>query len=110
MTTFSHPSPHRWVLQTGQVSFHNPADVKKYVVLEEDKETLRRLRKTEEERYPDLAAERDARDKEEKEKLRAEARLRSKAEKELEEKRCVGACVCGRERRGGIGPTGYLRC
>jgi hypothetical protein len=36
--------------QTGQVSFHNDRLVKKYVVMEKDKETLRRLSKTMEER------------------------------------------------------------
>jgi hypothetical protein len=36
--------------QTGQVSFHNDRLVKKYVVMEKDKETLRRLNKTMEER------------------------------------------------------------
>lgn len=74
-------------MATGQVSFHNPADVRKYVVTERDKETLRRLEKTKEERYPDLPAERASRDEEEKAKLRAEGRARAKAEKELEEKR-----------------------
>jgi len=36
--------------QTGQVSFHNPAEVKKVVVTERDKEILRRLEKTRVER------------------------------------------------------------
>ena len=40
-------------------------------------------------RFPDLLAEREARDDEEKSKLRAEARARAKVEKELEEKRCA---------------------
>lgn len=37
-------------MATGQVSFHNPADVKKYIVIEKDKETLRRIEKTKEEK------------------------------------------------------------
>ena len=43
-------------MATGQVSFHSPAAVRRYAVLERDKETLRRLEKTREERTPDLAA------------------------------------------------------
>ena len=41
-------------VQVGQVSFHSDRNVKKYVVLERDKETLRRLTKTMEERCGDL--------------------------------------------------------
>ena len=78
-------------MATGQVSFHNPANVKKYIVLERDKETLRRLEKTREERHPDLCAERAQRDAEEKAKWKAEGRAKAKAEQELREERCAAA-------------------
>jgi hypothetical protein len=87
-------------LQPGQVGFHSDKMVRKYVVLEKDRETLRRLEKTREERYPDLAAERRTRDEEEKRALKAESRERSKKEKELDEARCA-ITNCGHGGRGG---------
>lgn len=100
--------------------------VRKYVVLEKDRETLRRLEKTREERYPDLAAERRKRDEEEKRALKAESRERSKKEKELDEARCaiiqsadvmtlrvreicVCACAAGKKRKRKGPMTDYLR-
>lgn len=44
-----------------QVSFHSDKPIRKYTVLERDRETLRRLEKSKEEKYPDLAAERKRR-------------------------------------------------
>ena len=72
-------------MATGQVSFQSPAAVRRYAVLERDKETLRRLEKTREERTPDLAAERRARDEEERAKAKAAARDKAKADKEAAE-------------------------
>ena len=77
------------LLQPGQVSYHNEKLIRKYVVLEKDKEVLRRVEKTRVEKYPDLAMERKMRDDEEKGKLKAEARDRAKKEKELEDSRYV---------------------
>jgi NFACT protein RNA binding domain len=74
-------------MAAGQVSFHNDKLVRKYVVTEKDKDTLRRLEKSREERVPDFAAERKQRDDEERARLKAEYRERSKAEKELQEQR-----------------------
>lgn len=74
-------------MAAGQVSFHSDKLVRKYSVLEKDKETLRRLEKTREERAPDFAAERKQRDDEERARLKAEHRDRTKAEKELAEAR-----------------------
>ena len=72
-------------MATGQVSFHAPAAVRRYAVLERDKETLRRLEKGREERFPDLAAERRARDEEERARTKAAAREKAKADKEAAE-------------------------
>ena len=74
-------------MAAGQVSFHTDKLVRKYVVMETDKETLRRLNKTMVERYPDLQKDRERRDEEERAKLKAETKARSKAEKDLEEER-----------------------
>jgi len=95
-------------MATGQVSFHNPANVKKYIVMERDKETLRRLEKSRDERHPDLAAERAQRDTEEKAKWKAEGRAKAKAEQELREERCGARARRGRGRAGGR-PTAWGR-
>lgn len=81
------PPPPLTSAQAGQVSFFNQKLVKKYVVVEKDKEVLRRLAATKDERYPDLANERKRRDEEEKARLKANARAASKAEQELNEQR-----------------------
>ena len=74
-------------MATGQVSFHDgsSAAVRRYAVLERDKETLRRLEKTREERAPDFAAERRARDEEERARLKAAARDKARADKDAAE-------------------------
>lgn len=74
-------------MATGQVSFHDGSTVavRRYAVLERDKETLRRLEKTREERTPDFAAERRARDDEERARLKAAAREKARADKEAAE-------------------------
>ena len=71
----------------GQVSFHNEKLVRKYIVAEKDKDTLKRLEKTLVERYPDLAAERKQRDEEERAKLKSAAKEKAKIEKDLAEAR-----------------------
>jgi hypothetical protein len=57
--------------------------------MEKDKETLRRIMKTKEERYPDLSAERAARDAEELARLKAAGKAHYKQKKEEEELRFV---------------------
>lgn len=74
-------------MEAGQVSFFNEKLVRKHVVLEKDKETLKRLGKTKDEKHPNLAEERQQRDNEERSALKAAARDKSKAEKQLEEQR-----------------------
>lgn len=69
-------------MATGQVSFHSDKLVKKYSVLEKDKDTLKRLEKTRIERFPDFEAERKARDDEERAKNKALSREKIKLEKE----------------------------
>ena len=68
-------------MATGQVSFHDSRAVRRYSVLERDKETLRRLEKSREERTPDFAAERGARDAEERARGKTEARERAAADR-----------------------------
>jgi predicted ribosome quality control (RQC) complex YloA/Tae2 family protein len=70
-----------------QVGFFNERLVKKFIVAERDKEVLKRLGKSKEEKYPDFARERQARDEEERAAVKAGMRERSKAERALEEAR-----------------------
>jgi len=74
-------------MAVGQVSFHNDKLVRKYTVLEKDKETLRRLERSREESFPDFATERKRRDDAERARLKVAHRDRSKAEKELADSR-----------------------
>lgn len=74
-------------MAVGQVGFFNDRLVKRYVVMERDKETLRRLVKDKVEKYPDLALERKNRDEEERARLKAASRDKSKAEREVEAER-----------------------
>lgn len=71
-------------MAVGQVGFHNERAVRKYVVPEKDREVLRRLEKTLEERMPDLGAERKARDEEERARMKAATRERAKEDKAVE--------------------------
>lgn len=68
----------------GQVSHYNDKLIRRYVVLERDRVTLRRLMSTKEERYPDLAQEREMRDKEEREQRKAKLRIEQKEKKAIE--------------------------
>jgi hypothetical protein len=58
-------------MATGQVGFHRQKQVKRILVEKRANEIINRLNKTKEERFPDLAAERAAFDKEEKRKEKA---------------------------------------
>ncbi|KAJ3410525.1 Coiled-coil domain-containing protein 25 [Chytridiales sp. JEL 0842] len=64
-------------METGQVTFHKQNLVKKVYIETRSNEIINRLNKTKEEKYPDLAEEKIARQKE----LRAEMRSREKQEK-----------------------------
>jgi hypothetical protein len=74
-------------MDVGQVSYHVDKLVRKYLVLEKDKETLRRIEKTREERHPDLQAEREQRDEELRARAKAEGKAKAAADKELQEAR-----------------------
>ena len=69
-------------MATGQVSFFDEKLVKKYVVVEKDKEMLKRLLKTREEKYPDLRDELDTRNKLDRMQQKEKFRENSKREKE----------------------------
>jgi len=69
-------------MDTGQVGFHNPQLVKRFVVGERDKDLLRTLGQTKRESFPDLAEERRHRDREVQSALKQEAREKLKKEKE----------------------------
>ena len=73
-------------MDVGQVSFHDPQLVRRVHVGERDKDALRRLGATKEERFPDLAEERRRRDNDLKGQQKQEARERAKRDKELAEK------------------------
>jgi hypothetical protein len=69
-------------MDTGQVGFHNPQLVKRFVVGERDKELLRTLGQSKRESFPDLAEERRQRDREIQSAQKQEAREKLKREKE----------------------------
>ena len=70
-------------MDVGQVGFFNEKLVKKFIVMERDKEVLKRIAKSKEETYPDLAAERKQRDDDERANLKAGQREKSKQENNL---------------------------
>jgi hypothetical protein len=77
-------------MATGQVSFHDPKMVKKVHVPVRQNAIVNRLNKTREEKYPDLGAEREAKQREkrkaeriEREKLKAKERDERQRREEL---------------------------
>ncbi|EFN51711.1 hypothetical protein CHLNCDRAFT_12853, partial [Chlorella variabilis] len=72
-------------MAVGQVGFHNDKLVKKAQVARRLNEIVNRLNKTQEERFPDLAAERAAWEKEQAGKRKAEATVQRRTEKEEKE-------------------------
>ncbi|NWV16754.1 CCD25 protein, partial [Origma solitaria] len=87
-------------MDVGQIGFHRQKDVKMLTVEKKVSEILHRLEKTRVERFPDLAAERESRDREERSLRRAqlqELRRRQKDElkrkKELEELRSYSSLM-----------------
>lgn len=79
-------------MEVGQVGFHQDKLVRKFVVMEKDRDTLKRLEKTRSERAPDptgntLKGERETRDGEERAKYKAEQKAKAAADRELQEQR-----------------------
>ncbi|XP_053314439.1 coiled-coil domain-containing protein 25 [Spea bombifrons] len=81
-------------MDVGQIGFHRQKDVKSVTVEKKVNEVVNRLEKTRDERYPDLAAEKESRDREERNEKKAqiqEVKRREKDEmrkkKELDELR-----------------------
>lgn len=58
-------------MTTGQIGFHRPKQVKKVHVEKRVNEIINRLNKTKEEKFPDLAAEKAAFEKEDRRKEKA---------------------------------------
>ncbi|XP_075057240.1 coiled-coil domain-containing protein 25 [Mixophyes fleayi] len=68
-------------MDVGQIGFHRQKDVKSMTV-EKVNEILNRLEKTKDERYPDLAAEKESRDREERNEKKVQIQEMKRKEKE----------------------------
>ncbi|CAH2245507.1 coiled-coil domain-containing 25 isoform X1 [Pelobates cultripes] len=69
-------------MDVGQIGFYRQKDVKSVMVEKKVNEVLNRLEKTKDERYPDLAAEKESRDREERNEKKAQIQEVKKKEKE----------------------------
>uniref|UniRef100_A0A8B9BG59 Coiled-coil domain-containing protein 25 n=1 Tax=Anser brachyrhynchus TaxID=132585 RepID=A0A8B9BG59_9AVES len=69
-------------MDVGQIGFHRQKDVKMLMVEKKVNEILNRLEKTKVERFPDLAAEKEARDREERNEKKAQIQEMKRKEKE----------------------------
>ncbi|XP_068136215.1 coiled-coil domain-containing protein 25 [Hyperolius riggenbachi] len=69
-------------MDVGQIGFYRQKDVKSVTVERKDNEILNRLEKTKDERFPDLAAEKESRDREERNEKKAQIQEMKKKEKE----------------------------
>jgi hypothetical protein len=79
-------------MEIGQVSFHNGKLVRYLGPLETDKEIVKRLNKTREEKFPNLKAQREERDRRQREKDHQALRAAKDAEKaKIEEERRLAA-------------------
>ncbi|KXT06515.1 hypothetical protein AC578_6096 [Pseudocercospora eumusae] len=74
-------------MATGQVGFHDAKLVKKVFVAKRENAVVNRLNKTRVEKWPDLRAEREERDREERKKERIAAQERKREDAELAEER-----------------------
>lgn len=74
-------------MDVGQVSFHNPKQVRKMRVEKRINEVVNRLNKTKIETHPDFQAEREARDAAERQDKKKVVRAQRDREKEAEKKR-----------------------
>ncbi|XP_050804894.1 coiled-coil domain-containing protein 25 isoform X2 [Gopherus flavomarginatus] len=69
-------------MDVGQIGFHRQKDVRTVTVEKKVNEILNRLEKTKVERFPDLAAEKEARDREERNEKKAQIQEMKRKEKE----------------------------
>ncbi|XP_075194976.1 coiled-coil domain-containing protein 25 isoform X2 [Anomaloglossus baeobatrachus] len=69
-------------MDVGQIGFHRQKDVKSINVEKKVNEILNRLEKTKDERFPDLAAEKESRDREERNEKKAQIQEMKKKEKD----------------------------
>ena len=92
-------------MDVGQVGFHDQKAVKKVSVLKRVNDVVNRLNKTRREEYPDLAAEREAWDREQRSRGKAEAQVGRREAAPLgagwdrrgqEAVHCRGLAVCAR--------------
>ncbi|EME88980.1 uncharacterized protein MYCFIDRAFT_76360 [Pseudocercospora fijiensis CIRAD86] len=74
-------------MATGQVGFHNPKLVKKVYVEKRENAIVNRLNKTKVEKYPDLKAEKEERDREERKKERIAAQEKKREDAKVAEER-----------------------
>eukprot|EP00128_Syssomonas_multiformis_P017047 Colp12_sorted_trinity150504_noHs@10830 len=74
-------------MEVGQVGFHKPKAVKRTMVPKKDTDIIKRLDKTRDERFPDFAAERLARDKAERDAQRKQQQIQKQKDKEEAERR-----------------------
>ncbi|MGH0137492.1 UNVERIFIED_CONTAM: hypothetical protein FKN15_063876 [Acipenser sinensis] len=79
-------------MDVGQIGFHRQKEVRLVAVEKKINEIVNRLEKTKEERYPDLAAEKESRDREERtekktqiQEIKRNEREEMKKKKELDE-------------------------
>lgn len=72
-------------MEVGQVGFHNPSMVRKTKIERKNNEIINRLERTKKESYPDLRAEKDAYDSQQRSAKRAEERAQRVAEKAAKE-------------------------
>lgn len=80
-------------MEVGQVSFHNPKQVRKMRVEKRINEAVNRLNKTKIEAHPDFRAEREARDASERQNKKKVLKEQKDREKEAERKRLEEAEV-----------------
>ncbi|NXI81832.1 CCD25 protein, partial [Rhipidura dahli] len=87
-------------MDVGQIGFHRNKEVRSLTVERKAPEQLRRLERTRREQFPDLAAERESRDREERGKrreqlqeLRREQREEQRRKRELEELRSYASLM-----------------
>ncbi|XP_059129430.1 coiled-coil domain-containing protein 25 [Peromyscus eremicus] len=69
-------------MDVGQIGFHRQKDVKIVTVEKKVNEILNRLEKTKSEKFPDLAAEKEGRDREERNEKKAQIQEMKRREKE----------------------------
>ncbi|XP_040821800.1 coiled-coil domain-containing protein 25 isoform X2 [Ochotona curzoniae] len=75
-------------MDVGQIGFHRQKDVKIVTVEKKVNEILNRLEKTKMERFPDLAAEKESRDREERNEKKAQIQeMKRKEKEEMKKKR-----------------------